>query len=147
MSAALTVEEAAKRLGQPPDRLAAWEPGEERLSVAQLRDAARVYKRPLAVFYLPEPPRDFQPLRDFRRLPDAEAGRCRRSFRTRSAGPTRRERRRSSCASWLTNRRGRHRLLVLVNSKGKSNRLQRLGYARCFLGFPSSTHGTALDRR
>ena len=25
---------------------------------------------PLAVFYLPEPPQDFAPLRDFRRLPD-----------------------------------------------------------------------------
>lgn len=74
-SAGLTVEEAAKRLGQPPERLAAWEAGEQQLSVAQLRDAARVYKRPLAVFFLPAPPRDFQPLRDFRRLPDAELGR------------------------------------------------------------------------
>jgi transcriptional regulator with XRE-family HTH domain len=74
-SAGLTVEEAAKKLDQPPDRLAAWEAGDERPSVAQLRAAARVYKRPLAVFYLPEPPRDFQPLRDFRRVPDAEAGR------------------------------------------------------------------------
>jgi Zn-dependent peptidase ImmA (M78 family) len=31
---------------------------------------ARVYKRPLAVFYLPEPPRTFSPLHDFRRLPE-----------------------------------------------------------------------------
>ena len=74
-SAGLTVEEAAKKLGQTPERLAAWEEGEEQLSVAQLRDAARIYKRPLAVFHLPEPPRDFQPLRDFRRVPEAEATR------------------------------------------------------------------------
>jgi len=34
-----------------------------------LRKAARVYKRPLAVFYLSEVPKDFDVLRDFRRLP------------------------------------------------------------------------------
>jgi Zn-dependent peptidase ImmA (M78 family) len=33
-----------------------------------------VYKRPLAVFYLPKPPHDFDALRDFRRLPDSAAG-------------------------------------------------------------------------
>jgi len=33
-----------------------------------------VYKRPLAIFYLPEPPVDFQPLKDYRRLPDSQVG-------------------------------------------------------------------------
>jgi len=70
----LTVEEAAGKIGVPVDRLERWEAGEERLSIAQLRKVAVVYKRPLAVFYLSEPPRDFQPLRDFRRLPAAEGG-------------------------------------------------------------------------
>lgn len=42
-------------------------------SIAQLRKLASLYKRPLAVFFLPEPPRGFQALRDFRRLPAAEA--------------------------------------------------------------------------
>lgn len=63
-------EEAAKRIRVSPERLAAWERGDERPTVSQLREVAWVYKRPLAVFYLPEPPSDFQPLRDFRRLPE-----------------------------------------------------------------------------
>lgn len=45
-----------------------WEAGEAP-TVAQLRAMARVYKRPLAIFFLPEPPVDFRPLHDFRRLP------------------------------------------------------------------------------
>jgi Zn-dependent peptidase ImmA (M78 family)/transcriptional regulator with XRE-family HTH domain len=71
-TAGLMVEEAAKKLSVAPERLMAWEEGDEEISIAQLRAAARVYKRPLAVFYLPEPPRDFQPLRDFRRIPGVE---------------------------------------------------------------------------
>jgi Zn-dependent peptidase ImmA (M78 family) len=52
-----------------PDALEAWEAGEDAPSIPQLRKLAEVYKRPLVVFYLPEPPRDFDALRDFRRLP------------------------------------------------------------------------------
>jgi Zn-dependent peptidase ImmA (M78 family) len=73
-SIGLDMEQAAAKIGVGADRLAAWERGEARPSVAQLRHAASIYKRPLAVFYLPEPPRDFQPPRDYRRLPDAEVG-------------------------------------------------------------------------
>jgi len=36
----------------------------------QARKASEVYRRPLAVFYLPEPPQDFETLRDFRMLPE-----------------------------------------------------------------------------
>ena len=53
------LEEAAERLRVPPERLAAWESGEQKPTVNQLRKAARVYRRPLAAFFLPEPPRDF----------------------------------------------------------------------------------------
>lgn len=73
-SAGLDVAKAAQRLGVTKERLERWEAGEERPTVAQLRKAAGTYKRPLAVFYLPEPPRDFQPLTDYRRVPDAEVG-------------------------------------------------------------------------
>jgi hypothetical protein len=38
--------------------------------IGQLRRIAAVYKRPLAVFFLSQPPRDFDALKDFRRLPD-----------------------------------------------------------------------------
>lgn len=72
-SSGLSIEEAAKKLNVKAQRLEGWEAGEDRPSIAQLRKAGEVYKRPLAVFFLPEPPRDFQPLSDFRRLPDAVA--------------------------------------------------------------------------
>lgn len=62
---------AAKKIGIAPGRLAAWEVGAESPTVAQLRQMANVYKRPLAVFYLPEPPRGFDALRDFRKLPSS----------------------------------------------------------------------------
>ena len=61
--------EAAKSIGTTPDRLALWEEGQEQITVAKLRDAARVYKRPLSVFFLPEPPKDFKAMKEFRRLP------------------------------------------------------------------------------
>ncbi len=69
-SIGLSVEDAARKINVASERLTAWEAGEAAPTVAQLRGLAAAYKRPLAVFFLPEPPRDFQPLRDFRRLPE-----------------------------------------------------------------------------
>jgi len=66
--------QAARRIGVSAERLSSWEEGRARPTVAQLRMIAKVYKRPLAVFFLSRPPRDFQALRDYRRLPDAEVG-------------------------------------------------------------------------
>ncbi|WP_437833650.1 ImmA/IrrE family metallo-endopeptidase [Sorangium sp. So ce1153] len=63
-----TIDVAAKRMGLPPDRLAKWEAGHERPTIAQLRRLAEIYKRPLAVFFLPSPPKDFSAMRDFRRI-------------------------------------------------------------------------------
>lgn len=60
--------EAASKIGVAEKTLLAWESGEG-LSIAKLRKAAEVYKRPLAVFYLPAPPMDFKAMNDFRRLP------------------------------------------------------------------------------
>ncbi|MFH0829274.1 MAG: XRE family transcriptional regulator [Candidatus Kerfeldbacteria bacterium] len=62
----------AKRVGVPPERLDEWEQGKSRPTVRQTRVLARIYGHlALAVFYLPEPPRDFTPLKDFRRLATA----------------------------------------------------------------------------
>src|SRR5579875_558427 len=69
----LSIEEAAGKTGVAAERISAWESGAERPTIAQLRKLAAVYKRPLAVFYLPQPPKDFRALSDFRRLPDARA--------------------------------------------------------------------------
>ncbi len=73
-SAGFSLDAAAVKLRVSEARLRSWETGEARPTIAQLRTAARVYKRPLAIFYLPEPPLDFQPLRDYRRVPDAQLG-------------------------------------------------------------------------
>jgi len=70
-SAGFSEEAAAKKLNVKPERLLAWESEEDELypTINQLRNMARVYKRPLAVFYLQEEPIGFQVMRDFRRLP------------------------------------------------------------------------------
>jgi Zn-dependent peptidase ImmA (M78 family)/transcriptional regulator with XRE-family HTH domain len=73
-SAGLDLEEAARKVRVTPERLASWEAGERRPTVRQLRELGRVYRRPLAVFYLPGPPRSFQAMHDFRRLPGEVAG-------------------------------------------------------------------------
>jgi len=64
-----SLDDAAKRANVTEDRIASWERGEAEPTVAKLRDLAKLYQRPLAVFFLPEPPRDFDTLRDFRKLP------------------------------------------------------------------------------
>jgi Zn-dependent peptidase ImmA (M78 family)/transcriptional regulator with XRE-family HTH domain len=65
----LTLEQAAAKLQIDVVILRQWESGEERLTIAQVRRLGEVYKRPLAVFFLPEPPTDFDAQREFRRLP------------------------------------------------------------------------------
>jgi len=70
----LTPIAAARKIGVPDDRVAAWESGEAQPTIAQLRRAARVYKRSLGVFFLSQPPKDFDTLRDFRRHEGAAAG-------------------------------------------------------------------------
>jgi Zn-dependent peptidase ImmA (M78 family) len=71
--ARLSPEDAAARIGRPVEEIEAWEKGEKRPSMAQARKASEAYKRSLAVFYLPEPPQDFDTLKDFRQLPETAA--------------------------------------------------------------------------
>ncbi len=68
--ARVTVEDAAKLASVEPETLKGWEAGNGAPTVSQLRILAGKYHFPLAVFYLPKPPTDFAPLRDFRRLPN-----------------------------------------------------------------------------
>jgi len=72
--ARLSVEEASRKVQVKPERLRSWESGAARPTVNQLRKLAAAYKRPLAIFYLPEPPKDFAPMKDCRRLPGEVAG-------------------------------------------------------------------------
>lgn len=70
----LTPVAASRKLDLPDDRVAAWESGRAQPTIAQLRKAAKLYRRSLGVFYLPEPPREFDTLRDFRRHEGGAAG-------------------------------------------------------------------------
>jgi Zn-dependent peptidase ImmA (M78 family) len=69
-TAGLSVEVAAQRVAVKVDQLLSWEDGTARPSIPQLRKLAVAFRRPLAVFYLPEPPTRFQVMHDFRRLSD-----------------------------------------------------------------------------
>lgn len=71
-AAGLTLEIAGKKAGVPSERLAAWESGEQKPTFAQLRKLGTIYKRPLAIFYLEEPPKGFDPMHDFRRAAERE---------------------------------------------------------------------------
>lgn len=70
--AKVTVADAAKAANVDPTTLERWEAGNDTPTLSQLRYLATKYHFPLAVFYLPKPPTDFAPLRDFRRLPSAD---------------------------------------------------------------------------
>jgi Zn-dependent peptidase ImmA (M78 family)/DNA-binding XRE family transcriptional regulator len=70
-TAGYSIEEAAKRAQINSARLSAWEAGSARPTIVQLRRLAEIYKRPFAVFYLPEPPHEKPPLHDFRRIDPA----------------------------------------------------------------------------
>jgi transcriptional regulator with XRE-family HTH domain len=74
-SIGLTPLAAARKIGLSDETLVdQWEAGSAAPSIPQLREAARVYKRPFAVFFLSRPPDgSFDVMHDFRRLPDAEA--------------------------------------------------------------------------
>jgi Zn-dependent peptidase ImmA (M78 family) len=72
--ARLSLDQAAKKLDRPLEEIEQWESGVIRPSIAQARNAEKVYHIPLATFYLPEPPKGFsvQDLRDFRTLPNGK---------------------------------------------------------------------------
>ena len=66
----LEIDHAAEKLKVEPERLEAWENGTEQPTFAQLKKIAKLYKTHVSIFYLSEPPTDFQPLTDYRVLPE-----------------------------------------------------------------------------
>lgn len=71
--AGLAVEDVAQSMGKDPDVIASWESGESSPTYVQLEKLAyKVFKRPLAVFFLPVPPDEPDPDQFFRTLPDFE---------------------------------------------------------------------------
>jgi Zn-dependent peptidase ImmA (M78 family)/DNA-binding XRE family transcriptional regulator len=72
--AGFSQEEAANKITVKTEILLRWESGDRRPTIIQLRKLAKAYKRPLAIFYLPEPPKGYQALKDYRHLPGEETG-------------------------------------------------------------------------
>ncbi len=68
-----TIAQVAKLLDRAPEEIQAWEASASAPTYAQLeRLAYQVYKRPLAVFFFPEPPDEPDPQTSFRTLPSDE---------------------------------------------------------------------------
>jgi Zn-dependent peptidase ImmA (M78 family)/transcriptional regulator with XRE-family HTH domain len=66
-SARMTEEIAAAKVSVTVEKLKEWENGTNQPTIRQAQTLAKSYKRPFALFFLPEIPRDFQPLQDFRK--------------------------------------------------------------------------------
>lgn len=66
-SARMTEEIAAAKVSVTVEKLREWENGTNQPTIRQAKTLAKSYKRPFALFFLPEIPRDFQPLQDFRK--------------------------------------------------------------------------------
>ncbi len=72
--AGLSAVEVADRLKKHPSDIESWEAGDSAPTYAQLETLAyKLFKRPLALFFFPEPPDEPGPERSFRTLPTPEA--------------------------------------------------------------------------
>ena len=73
-SMGMSFEDVAQKLKRPLEEVMAWEAEDgSPPTYAQLESLAyKVFKRPLAVFFLPAPPDETTPLREFRTLPHAD---------------------------------------------------------------------------
>ncbi len=71
-SAGADFEALQKRLNVSTKTIAEWEEGNKKPTLTTLQKLARYYKRPLAIFFLPEPPQEPPLPRDFRVLPEGQ---------------------------------------------------------------------------
>lgn len=66
-SARMSEETAAAKVAVTLEKFKEWEEGISQPTIIQAQKLAKAYKRPFALFFLPDIPRDFQPLQDFRK--------------------------------------------------------------------------------
>ncbi len=66
-SARISVEDAAKKVSVSPERYLTWEDGIDYPTIRQAKILAKSFRRPFSLFFLPEIPKDFQLLQDYRR--------------------------------------------------------------------------------
>lgn len=72
-SANLTLDEVANKIKKNQEIIASWENGTDSPSYIQLEKLAyKVYKRPVAVFFFPAPPKEDKINKSFRTLPESE---------------------------------------------------------------------------
>lgn len=71
-TAGYSIQEAAHKIGITPQRLHEWETGDEKPTLRQLRLAAKLYRRPSALFYASTVPPNPPTITDFRLLPDVD---------------------------------------------------------------------------
>jgi len=71
-SAKMTEEIAASKVAVSIDKFKDWETGEDYPTIKQAQTLAKAYRRPFALFFLPDVPTDFQPLQDFRKTGSKE---------------------------------------------------------------------------
>ncbi len=65
-SAKISEFSVATKLSVSVEKIRDWEIGSNQPTIRQAQILAKLYKRPFALFFLPDVPRDFQPLQDFR---------------------------------------------------------------------------------
>ena len=69
----LSLEDVAGRMKKSVDIIQSWEEGTDAPTYSQLEKLAyEIYKRPLAVFFFPNPPKEESPKKSFRTLPEFE---------------------------------------------------------------------------
>lgn len=69
----LSISEVAQIMKKDNEEIQAWETGHRVPTYVQLEKMAyEVYKRPLAIFFFPEPPVESNPKKSFRTMPDFE---------------------------------------------------------------------------
>lgn len=63
----MSINDIALKMKMKNEKIESWENGDDFPTINQLEKIAKYYRRPISIFYLPEPPDDFQTLRDFRK--------------------------------------------------------------------------------
>lgn len=72
-TAGLEIEDVAHKFNKDIAEIRSWESGEDSPTYVQLeRLSYEIYKRPLAIFFFPEPPQEESPKQSFRTLPEQE---------------------------------------------------------------------------
>jgi len=75
------LEDVADRIKKSVETIESWEKGKESPTYVQLETLAyQIYKRPIAVFFFPEPPKEDTPTKSFRTLPDVEVQKLSATF-------------------------------------------------------------------